>query len=102
MSTQSQADYIRDLAVVKTKEFKEVKELVVSKGIVGTDANTVLQAETIDAMTAAMTDFQASQFIDALIATKAPDRARSYSQKRVQKTIDALDGIKNTISGWNF
>ena len=102
MSTQTQSEYIRDLAVLKTKEFKEVKELVVANQVVGPDASIVLSANTIDEMTNAMTDQQASKFIDALIATQPPARARAYSQKRVEKTVAALDGIKKTIAGWTF
>lgn len=102
MSTKNQSEYINDLAVLKTKEFKEVKELVVANQIVGPDAKLVMDANTINEMTDLMTDQQASAFIDALIATPAPARARAYSQKRVQKTIDALDGIKSTIAGWTF
>lgn len=102
MSTPNQSDYIRDLAVLKTKEFKEVKELVVANKIVGDDATIVLNANTVNEMTDAMTDQQASAFIDALISTEAPNRARQYSQKRVQKTIDTLDDIKKTVAGWTF
>jgi predicted nucleotidyltransferase len=102
MSTPVQTSYIKDLATLKTKDFKEVKELVVSAQVVGTDATTVLQAETVDAMCDAMTDFQASKFIDALIATKTPDRSRVYAQKRVDNTVATLDSIKSTISNWDF
>lgn len=102
MSTPTQSEYIRDLAVLKTKEFKEVKELVVANQIVGLEATIVLGANTIDEMTNAMTDQQASKFIDALIATQSPVRSRAYSQKRVEKTVAALDGIKKTIAGWTF
>lgn len=102
MSTKVQTSYIKDLATLKTKDFKEVKELLVASNVVGTDANTVLDADTVDAMCNAMTDFQASKFIDALIATKAPDRSRVYAPKRVANTVSLLDGIKDTISGWDF
>lgn len=102
MATQQQSDYIADLAVLKTKDFKEVKELVVSAGIVSADATTVTGAESIAAITNALTDFQASRLIDALIATKAPERSRVYTQTRVKKTIAGLDDIKKTIAGWGF
>lgn len=102
MSTPNQSSYINDLTVIKTKEFKEVKELVVAAGVVGSDASTVLDAQTVNEMVDAMTDAQASKFIDALIATKTPDRSRVYAQKRVQQTVDALDSIKQTIAGWTF
>lgn len=102
MSTKVQTSYIKDLATLKTKDFKEVRELVVAQNVVGPDAQLVLQAETVDAMCDAMTDYQASKFIDALIATKTPDRSRAYAQKRVDSTVNMLDGIKNTISGWDF
>lgn len=102
MSTPVQTSYIKDLATLKTKEFKEVKELVVSNNIVGADADTVLNAETVDAMCNAMTDYQASQFITALIANKPPDRSQVYSPKRVQNTVDLLDSVKDTISKWDF
>lgn len=102
MATPDQSNYIADLAVLKTKDFKEVKELVVSAGIVDAASETVANAQTIAAITGALTDFQASRLIDALIATKAPERSRAYAQARVKKTIAALDGIKSTISGWGF
>lgn len=102
MATQTQSEYISDLAVLKTKEFKEVKELVVKYEIVGPDAETVLNALTINEMTNAMTDEQASKFIDVLIATQEPTRSTSYSTKRVQKTVDLLDDIKTTITNWSF
>lgn len=102
MSTPNQSEYITDLAVKKTKEFKEVKELLISSGIVADSAETVGQAQTLAEITNALTDQQASQFIDALIATKAPERSRVYAQKRVDRTIKTLDSIKSTIDGWRF
>ena len=75
---------------------------MVANKIVGDDATIVLNANTVNEMTDAMTDQQASAFIDALISTEAPNRARQYSQKRVQKTIDTLDDIKKTVAGWTF
>lgn len=102
MATDNQSSYISDLAVAKTKEFKEVKELLVSSGIVADTAETVMKAQTLAEITGALTDQQASSFIDVLIATKPPERARIYSKKRVERTISALDGIKGTIAGWTF
>jgi hypothetical protein len=102
MATPNQSEYIRDLAVRKTKEFKEVKELLVSSGIVGDSAETVVQAGTIAEITNALTDQQASRFIEVLIGTKEPTRQRTYADKRVNKTISALDDIKGTVGGWSF
>ena len=102
VSSQTQSSYIADLAVVKTKEFKEVKELVIASGIVGADAHIVDNAQSIAEITNALTDLQASKLIDALIATKEPARATSYSQKRVDGTIKLLDDIKADIDDWDF
>ena len=102
MATEIQSKYISDLVVIKTKEFKEVKELLISNIIVGDNAELVNSAQSIAEITHALTDIQASKFIDVLIATKPPERARAYSKKRVERTISALDGIKATIAGWNF
>ena len=102
MSSQSQSSYIADLAVLKTKEFKEVKELIIAKGVVGEDAEIVANAQSIAEITNALTDLQASQLIDALIATKEPARDTTYSQKRIDKASGLLDDIKKTIDGWDF
>jgi len=102
MSSQSQASYISDLAVLKTKEFKEVKELFLASGIVKADSVTVMGAGSLAEITNALTDLQASQFIDLLIAREAPKRDRSYSTGRVKKTTSALDGITETIDSWDF
>lgn len=102
MSSQSQSSYIADLAVLKTKEFKEVKELIIAKGVVGEDAEIVANAQSIAEITNALTDLQASQLIDALIAAKEPARATTYSQKRIDKATSILDDIKKTIDGWDF
>lgn len=102
MATQQQSSYIADLAVLKTKDFKEVKQLVVSAGVMGATTDAMTNAQTIADITGAMTDFQASRLIDALIAAKAPARGRAYAQTRVKKTVSALDAIKNTISEWGF
>lgn len=102
MASELQSKYIADLAVVKTKEFKEVKELLFSSGIVSSDSQTVKDAQTIAEITNALDDSQASKFIDALIATPTPKRSTVYAQNRVEKTIAALDSIKRTINDWKF
>lgn len=102
MATDKQSSYIADLAVLKVKEFKEVKEMLQASGIVSDNAELVANAQTIAEITHALTDFQASRFIDLLIATKQPDRGRAYSKRRVENTIGALDDIKATIADWNF
>lgn len=102
MATDAQRKYITDLAVIKTKEFKEVKELLVSNGIVGADAETVANAGTLAEVVNALDDGQTSRFIDVLIATKEPSRQRVYSKKRVERTISTLDSIKTEINDWDF
>lgn len=102
MSSPSQSKYIADLAVVKTKEFKEVKELLKANEIIGADATIVDNAQTIAEITAALTDLQASKLIDVLVATKEPARGTSYSKKRIEKVTGALDDIKKDIDAWDF
>jgi hypothetical protein len=102
MATETQSKYIADLVVLKTKEFKEVKELLTSNAIVGADATTVANAESIDEITHALTDRQASAFIDVLIATKEPVRGRVYSKRRIESASALVDDIKQTVSGWDF
>lgn len=102
MATETQSKYIADLVVLKTKEFKEVKELLTSNAIVGTDATIVANAESIDEITHALTDRQASAFIDVLIATKEPVRGRVYSKRRIESASALVDDIKQTVSGWDF
>lgn len=102
MSTPTQSKYISDLAVLKTKEFKEVKELLLSTGIVSENAEIVKTAGTIAEITHALTDLQASKFIDVLVSTKEPSRSRTYSPKRFDRTIALLDDIKVTIDSWDF
>lgn len=102
MATENQSKYISDLAVIKTKEFKEVKELLTANEIIGADADTVLNAQSIAEITGALTGEQASRFIDVLNATKTPDRGMVYSQKRVQKTIGTVEDITATIDDWGF
>lgn len=102
MATETQSKYIADLAVIKTKEFKEVKELLVSSGIVKETSETVMQAQSIAEIINALDNKQASEFIDVLIATKTPARDRTYSQRRVERTVALLDDIKATIDDWTF
>ena len=102
MATPAQTKYIEDLAVIKTKEFKEVKELLIAKGIIGENAETVKTADSLAQVANALTDAQASRFIDALVEHKAPARANAYAANRAKRTIAALDDIKNTINNWGF
>lgn len=102
MASQTQSKYIADLAVKKTKEFKEVKELLKANEIIGADATIVDNAQTIAEITAALTDLQASKLIDVLVATKEPARGTSYSKKRIEKVTAALDDIKKDIDAWDF
>lgn len=102
MATETQSKYIEDLVVIKTKEFKEVKELLVSSEIVKDTSETVMQAQSIAEITHALDNMQASKFIDVLIAAKTPARSRVYSQKRVERTVAILDDIKATIDEWSF
>jgi len=102
MATADQSKYIADLAVKKTKEFKEVKELLIANDIIGADAEIVLSAQTIAEITHALTDLQASKFIDTLNAAKTPERGSVYSKKRVEKTIDMVEDITATIGDWGF
>ena len=102
MATKDQSKYIADLAVIKTKEFKELKELLIANDIIGADAELVRNAESVAQITHALTDEQASAFIDTLNATKTPARGKQYSEKRVNATIAGLDDIKDTIDNWSF
>lgn len=102
MASETQSKYIADLSVLKTKEFKEVKELLVANEIIGADAEVVKSAQTIAEITHALTDLQASKLIDALIATKEPARGTSYSKKRIEKVTTLLDDIKKDIDAWDF
>lgn len=102
MSTPAQISYITDLAVQKTKEFKEVKELIIARNIASGDSQTIANATTTADICNAMTDLQASQLIDALIATREPNRSKSYAQNRVKKTVATLDNIKAVVAAWNF
>ena len=102
MATEAQNKYIADLVVLKTKEFKEVKEILLASGIVSDHAETVKNAQSIAEINNALTDKQASQFIDALIGTKEPARGRVYSQGRVRKTLAIFDDITKTVDDWGF
>lgn len=102
MASEAQNKYIADLAVRKTKEFKEVKELLVSSGIVKDTSETVMQAQSIAEVTNALTDLQASKFIDLLIQTKEPKRGTAYSSKRINVVTGELEHIKAIINGWDF
>jgi hypothetical protein len=102
MATDVQRSYIKDLSVQKLKEFKEFKEMIYAAGIVDRDSKIVGEAQSIDTILDATTDYQASQMIDALIARKAPVRSRTYSQKRAERTIELLEKIKQTARGWRF
>ena len=102
MASEIQSNFIADLVVKKTKEFKEVKELLLSSDIVSDNAETVKQAETIAAINNALTDLQASKFIDLLTSMKDPARGTSYSQKRIKQVTDLLDDIKKDIDAWDF
>lgn len=102
MASPNQSKYIADLAVLKTKEFKEVKELLTSNAIVGADAEIVNNATTIAEITNALTDLQASKFIDVLAAAKAPARSAAYSNRRISAVTGDLEHIKAIINGWDF
>lgn len=102
MSSLDQSKYIADLVVLKTKEFKEVKELLLSNEVITADAEIVKTAQSIDEITHALTDQQASKFIDVLVATKEPTRGRAYSKKRVEQASGLVEDIKSTIARWTF
>ncbi len=102
MATEAQNKYIVDLAVLKTKEFKEVKELLVANGIVKPTSKTVMDAQTLAAINDALTEEQASKFIDILVAMKQPKRDKVYSETRINRAIGALEDIKNSIDRWDF
>lgn len=102
MASEIQTKFIQDLAVQKTKEFKEVKEMLLASDIVGDNPETIKNAKSLPEILNAMTDYQASQFIDLLIAAKKPVRQTSYATKRVEKVAQLLDDILNTIEEWDF
>lgn len=102
MATKEQSKYIADLVVIKTKEFKEVKELLLANGIVSENAEIVKGAASIAEITHALDDFQASRFIDVLNAAKEPARGTEYSERRINGAIKAVDDIKKVIANWGF
>lgn len=102
MASPNQRSYIKDLAVLKLKEFKEFKEMLYANEIVDPTSQTVANADSIDAILDATTDFQASKMINALIARKEPVRSRTYSQKRSERVIDLLDKIKARVDEWDY
>lgn len=102
MATETQRSYIKDLSVLKLKEFKEFKEMLYANDIVEKSSETVANADSIDAILDATTDLQASKMIDALLAKKEPIRSKTYSANRSLKTIEGLDKILDKVKGWNF
>jgi hypothetical protein len=102
MASENQSKFIKDLVVKKTKEFKEVKELLVANSIISADAEIVKTAGTIDEITHALTDLQASKFIDVLTATKDPARGSVYSKRRIEQASTLVADIKKTIADWSF
>jgi hypothetical protein len=102
MATENQSKFIADLVVKKTKEFKEVKELLFANAIVSPDAETVKNAVSIDEISHSLTDMQASKFIDVLTASKDPSRGTVYSKRRIEQASTLVSDIKKTISEWSF
>ena len=102
MATDTQRSYIKDLSVQKLKEFKEFKEMLYANEIVEKTAETVANADSIDAILDATTDLQASKMIEALLAKKEPIRTKTYSKNRSLKTIEGLEDIKAKVRSWNF
>ena len=102
MATPNQRSYIKDLAVLKLKEFKEFKEMLYANGIVGKDSETVRNADSVDAILDATTDFQASKIIEALQAKQAPARVKTYSRKRYDKVVGLLDKAIETADNWSY
>lgn len=102
MASPTQTKYIQDLAVIKTKEFKELKELLFANAIVDAGSEVIAGAETAAQICNALTDLQASRLIDALVMTKEPARSNAYAPARVKKTVAALDDVRAAIDGWGF
>lgn len=102
MASPTQRSYIKDLAVDRLKEFKEFKEMLYANDIVSRDAETVKNADSVDAILDATTDLQASKMIDALVARERPIRSRTYSQRRSERVIELLDKIKATADDWSY
>ena len=101
MASPIQRDYIKDLSVRRLKEFKELKELIASKGIMGTDTEGFRDSVSADEILDRITDKQASELITALLEKKEPVRSRVYSTNRSKQVVDILDDIKRTINGWH-
>lgn len=101
MASQAQNSYIQDLAVKKTKEFKEVKELIIAQGI-SENNQKVRDAETLAEIVNALTDIQASKLIDALIAKEEPKRDTRYADARIKKAADLLEEVQADIADWGF
>lgn len=102
MASENQRKFIADLVVKKTKEFKEVKELLFANAIVSPDAEVIKTAGSIDEISHALTDLQASKFIDVLTASKDPARGSVYSKRRIEQASTLVTDIKKTISEWRF
>lgn len=102
MASPLQSSYIQDLAVIKTKEFKEVKELLIASDIVKADSEIIANAGTLAEICNALTDLQASKFIDVLVTAKEPSRGTQYSEKRIMRATGELDHITAVINGWGF
>lgn len=102
MASPNQRSYIKDLAVLKLKEFKEFKEMLYANDIVGVDSETVKNAKSVDEILDATTDLQASKMIGALQSRPMPVRVRAYSPKRSEEVIRLLDEIKATVNDWSY
>lgn len=102
MASPNQRSFIKDLAVLKLKEFKEFKEMLYANDIVGVDSETVKNAKSVDEILDATTDLQASRMIETLQTRETPVRARAYSQKRSEEVIKLLEEIKATVNDWSY
>lgn len=102
MASPNQRSYIKDLVVLKLKEFKEFKEMLYANGIVDQGSEIVANAKSVDEILDATTDFQASKMIDALQGRETPKRSRVYSQKRSEDVIKLLDKIKARVNDWSY
>lgn len=102
MATETQRSYIKDLTVQRLKEFKEFKEMLYAKNIVSRDANTVGDAQSVDAILDATTDEQASKMIAALLEKQIPVRSKVYSDKRSKRVIELLEKVKATANDWSY
>lgn len=102
MATETQRSYIKDLTVQRLKEFKEFKEMLYANDIVSRDAQTVANAQSVDAILDATTDEQASKMIAALLNKQIPVRNRTYSRKRSERVMELLDKVKKTANDWSY